>query len=161
MSPAHPASGTAALVELSSPSGGVDFLDGTVFGADEHYLTTGEFVDDLPPGVTVSDYGGQQIFYRPLRERAVDHLTARDYLWRWGNDWFWWSRALGGQHPLVRRLWARRDRRGDGDRRPAPPGPPGGVSERPDPAGRSGEGRVGGEGRIWGSPGPLQKKKET
>ena len=88
-----------------------------MFGPGEHYLTTGEFVDDLPPGVTASDYTGRRIFYRSLRERAVDHLTVGDYLWRWDTDWFWCSRALGVQHPLVRRLWPRRYRRSDVYRR--------------------------------------------
>ena len=97
--------------------GQADFLDGTVFGAGEQYLTTGEFVESLPPGVTASDYTGQKIFYRSLRERAVDHLTVRDYLWRWDTDWFWCSRALGAQHPLVRPLWPRRYRRSDVYRR--------------------------------------------
>ena len=132
------ASCTAALVELSAgglqeshlraaslqesgfPAGGdgtVDFLDGTVFGPGQQYLTTGEFVDALPPGVTASDYTGQQVFYRSQQQRAVDHLTVRDYLWRWDTDWFWCSRAFGVQHPLVRRLWPRRHRRSDVYRR--------------------------------------------
>ena len=106
---------TAAIVELSSTE--IDFLDGTVFDAGEQYLTTGEFVEALPPGVTASDYTGQQIFYRSQQRREVDHLTVRDYLWRWDTDWFWCSRALGVQHPVVRRLWPRRHRRSDVYRR--------------------------------------------
>ena len=97
--------------------GEIDFLDGTVFGPGEQYLTTGEFVDALPPGVAPSDYTGQRVFYRSQQERAVDHLTVRDYLWRWDTDWFWCSRAFGVQHPLVRRLWPRRYRRSDVYRR--------------------------------------------
>jgi FAD/FMN-containing dehydrogenase len=107
---------TAAVVELAG-DGTIDFLDGTVFDPGEQYLTTGEFVDDLPPGVTPSDYTGQQVFYRSQQERAIDHLTVRDYLWRWDTDWFWCSRALGVQHPLVRRLWPGRYRRSDVYRR--------------------------------------------
>jgi FAD/FMN-containing dehydrogenase len=107
---------TDAIVELAGP-GAIDFLDGTVFDAGEQYLTIGEFVDALPPGVAPSDYTGQQIFYRSQQERAVDHLTVRDYLWRWDTDWFWCSRAFGVQHPLVRRLWPRRYRRSDVYRR--------------------------------------------
>ena len=83
----------------------------------EQYLTTGEFVDTLPAGVTASDYTGQQIFYRSQQERAVDHLTVRDYLWRWDTDWFWCSRALGVQNPVIRRLWPGRYRRSDVYRR--------------------------------------------
>ena len=31
----------------------------------------------------------------------------RDYLWRWDTDWFWCSKNVGAQHPLVRRLLGR------------------------------------------------------
>ena len=111
---------TDAITQLAGPDpqeSTLDFLDGTVFGPAEHYLTAGELVDALPAGVRASDYTGQQIFYRSQQERAVDHLTVRDYLWRWDTDWFWCSRALGVQHPLVRRLWPRRHRRSDVYRR--------------------------------------------
>ena len=64
---------TDAIVALadsaSNDSGEIDFLDGTVFDPGEQYLTTGEFVDALPPGVTASDYTGQQIFYRSQQRR--------------------------------------------------------------------------------------------
>ena len=106
---------TAAMVELADSD--VDFLDGTVFDAGEQYLTTGEFVDALPAGTSASDYTGQKIFYRSQQERAVDHLTTRDYIWRWDTDWFWCSRALGVQNPVVRRFWPGRYRRSDVYRR--------------------------------------------
>lgn len=88
----------------------VDYVDGTVFGADEQYLTLGTSVPEAP---RTSDYTGQQIYYRSLQQRSTDHLTTHDYLWRWDTDWFWCSRAFGVQHPLVRRLWPRRHRRSD------------------------------------------------
>ena len=51
----------------------VDFLDGTVFGPGELYLTLGTFVDVAP---TTSDYTGMEIYYRshsaPPR-RPPDH----------------------------------------------------------------------------------------
>ena len=31
----------------------------------------------------------------------------RDWLWRWDTDWFWCSKNLGAQHPLLRRLLGR------------------------------------------------------
>ncbi|MDN5933802.1 MAG: FAD-binding oxidoreductase [Pseudonocardia sp.] len=94
---------------------GPDFVDGVVFTRDEQYLTLAYFTDD--PGRGVSDYTGQQVFYRSVRERTVDHLTIHDYLWRWDTDWFWCSAALGAQHPLVRRVWPGRYRRSDVYRR--------------------------------------------
>jgi FAD/FMN-containing dehydrogenase len=92
----------------------VDFVDGTVFGRDELYLTLGSFADRAPG---VSDYTGMDIYYRSIRRREIDHLTVRDYLWRWDTDWFWCSEALGAQHPWLRRLWPNRYLRSDVYRR--------------------------------------------
>lgn len=92
----------------------VDFCDGVVFSGREHYMTVGEMVDTAP---SLSDYTGQQIYYRSIRQRQVDFLSIHDYLWRWDTDWFWCSRALGVQQPVVRRLWPARYRRSDVYRR--------------------------------------------
>ena len=81
--------------------GDADFLDGVAFAADDFVLTSGRFVTSA---AQTSDYTLQNIYYRSLREREVDHLTTRDYLWRWDTDWFWCSKNLGAQLPLVRRL---------------------------------------------------------
>ena len=70
-------------------------------------------VQTATPG-PVSDYTGQQIYYRSIQHAdgaKHDRLTIHDYLWRWDTDWFWCSRAFGAQHPRVRRLWPRRYRR--------------------------------------------------
>jgi FAD/FMN-containing dehydrogenase len=83
----------------------VDFIDGVVFSAAELYLTLGAFVESAP---SASDYTGMEIYYRSLQRRRVDHLTVRDYLWRWDTDWFWCSRAFGVQDPRVRRLVPKR-----------------------------------------------------
>ena len=88
----------------------VDFLDGTVFTADEAYLTLGSWADEAP---YTSDYTGNQIYYRSIQQRSVDYLTVRDYLWRWDTDWFWCSRAFGAQNPRIRRLWPKRWLRSD------------------------------------------------
>jgi FAD/FMN-containing dehydrogenase len=86
-----------------------DYLDGTVFGPGELYLTKGRYVDRAIP----SDYTGQQIYYRSIAQRPTDALTIRDYLWRWDTDWFWCSAAFGVQKPVVRRLWPNRYKRSD------------------------------------------------
>ncbi|MDN5749973.1 MAG: FAD-binding oxidoreductase [Pseudonocardia sp.] len=104
----------AEAIRAACDAGRYDFVDGVVFARDEQYLTLATFTDDPGP---VSDYTGQQVFYRSVRERTVDHLTVRDYLWRWDTDWFWCSAALGAQNPLVRRVWPRRYRRSDVYRR--------------------------------------------
>ncbi len=84
---------------------GVDFVDGVVFQRGEHYLTLGRFVDEAP---ATSDYTYLNIYYRSIRERQEDYLTALDYIWRWDTDWFWCSRMLHMQNPIVRRLVGRR-----------------------------------------------------
>jgi FAD/FMN-containing dehydrogenase len=43
-----------------------------------------------------------------LRERSTDFLTTEGYLWRWDTDWFWCSKNVGAQHPLLRRLYGRK-----------------------------------------------------
>lgn len=78
-----------------------DFVDGTVFGEDELYLTLGTFTDEAP---RVSDYTWLDIYYRSIREHDIDYLPVRDYLWRWDTDWFWCSRAFGVQNRAVRLL---------------------------------------------------------
>jgi FAD/FMN-containing dehydrogenase len=88
----------------------VDFMDGVVFSASEAYLVLGSWADQVP---AVSDYTGQQIYYRSLRDRDRDALTVHDYLWRWDTDWFWCSKAFGAQHPVLRRIWPARYRRSD------------------------------------------------
>jgi hypothetical protein len=83
----------------------VDGLDGVAFGPGEYHLTVARWTDDLEAGEP-SDYTGQQVYYRSIRERETDLLTMHDYLWRWDTDWFWCSGAFGAQHPLMRRLWS-------------------------------------------------------
>jgi FAD/FMN-containing dehydrogenase len=82
----------------------IDFLDGVVFDGGLLVLSAARFVDDAP---YASDYTYENIYYRSLRERAEDYLTTRDYLWRWDTDWFWCSKNLGAQNPIVRRLIGR------------------------------------------------------
>jgi len=81
-----------------------DFVDGVVFAPDDLVLTLGRFTDEAP---YTSDYTYEHIYYRSLRSRAEDYLTVRDYLWRWDTDWFWCSKNLGAQNPLIRRLYGR------------------------------------------------------
>jgi FAD/FMN-containing dehydrogenase len=82
----------------------VDFLDGVVFAPDDCVISAGRFVDQAP---YASDYKFERIYYRSLRERDSDYLSVADYIWRWDTDWFWCSKNLGAQHPLVRRLLGR------------------------------------------------------
>jgi FAD/FMN-containing dehydrogenase len=89
----------------ADPAAAADFVDGVVFGRDELVLCTGRFVDSAP---YTSDYTFERVFYRSVRERDEDYLATRDFLWRWDTDWFWCSKNVGAQNPLVRRLLGRR-----------------------------------------------------
>ena len=107
---------TVAEIEATGSFDGrrVDGLDGVAFEPGSWVLTLATWCD-AGAGNTgpISDYTGQQVYYRSLLERDEDLLTGHDYLWRWDTDWFWCSRAFGAQHRLVRRVWPRRWRRSD------------------------------------------------
>jgi len=93
-----------SALKRACEAGDADFIDGTVFSLDEIYLTQGRFVAEAP---WTSDYG-YAIYYRSIRTRAEDYLRVRDYIWRWDTDWFWCSKNVFAQNPLVRRLFGRR-----------------------------------------------------
>ena len=82
-----------------------DFVDGTVFARDKLFLTLGRFVDAAP---YTSDYTYKNIYYRSIAEKREDYLTVKDYLWRWDTDWFWCSKNVLAQNPVVRRLYGRK-----------------------------------------------------
>jgi len=90
-------------------AGDADFVDGTVFSPRELYLTLGRFADTAP---YASDYTFERIYYRSIRERREDFLTVHDYIWRWDTDWFWCSKNVLAQNPLVRRFAYGRKRLG-------------------------------------------------
>lgn len=83
---------------------GASFVDGVVFGPSQLVINVGEFSELAP---WLSDYSFENIYYRSLLNREIDHLRVQDYLWRWDTDWFWCSRRVGAQNPLIRRLLGR------------------------------------------------------
>jgi FAD/FMN-containing dehydrogenase len=101
---AHPDPGRFFLDLESHCHGDADFIDAVVFAPDEIYLNLGWFTDRAPE---TSDYGPESIYYRSIRDKPVDYLSAHDYLWRWDTDLLWGSNKFLAQHPLVRRLNAR------------------------------------------------------
>ena len=78
---------------------GIDYLDGTIFSANEMYLTSGRFVNEAP---RVSDYTYLRIYYKSIQQTREDWLTAHGYIWRWDADWFWCSKHFYIQNPVVR-----------------------------------------------------------
>ena len=93
-----------AALDAACADPAADFVDGVVFGRGDHVLSVAAFVDEAPH---TSDYTFERIYYRSLKTTPVDFLATRDYLWRWDTDWFWCSKNVGAQHPLVRRLLGR------------------------------------------------------
>jgi len=93
-----------AALETSCENADADFVDGVVFAPGEYYLNVGRFVEAAP---FRSDYTYMNIYYRSIRERERDYLSTLDYIWRWDTDWFWCSRMLYAQNPVVRRLLGR------------------------------------------------------
>jgi FAD/FMN-containing dehydrogenase len=93
-----------AALERVLQSGEADFVDGTIFSPREMYITLGRFTDTAP---YASDYTFERIYYRSIAEKRDDYLAISDYLWRWDTDWFWCSKNVFAQNPLVRRLYGR------------------------------------------------------
>jgi len=92
-------------VEEHCAADDADFIDGTIFAPDRMYLSLARFVDEAP---ATSDYAGvDAIYYRSIAEKREDWLTARDYIWRWDTDWFWCSKNVYAQNPVVRRIYGR------------------------------------------------------
>jgi FAD/FMN-containing dehydrogenase len=89
-------------VEAHCTGDDADFIDGTMFAPDRLYLTLGRFAAAAP---STSDYTYRAIYYRSIEARREDWLTVHDFLWRWDTDWFWCSKNLYAQNPLVRRLY--------------------------------------------------------
>lgn len=94
-----------AAVERHCAADDADFIDGTLFSPQRLFLTLGRFADSAP---YTSDYTYRDIYYRSIAVRREDWLTARDFLWRWDTDWFWCSRNLLAQNPVVRTLYGRK-----------------------------------------------------
>jgi len=77
-----------------------DFVDGTIFSPERLFITLGQFVGSAP---YASDYTYDKIYYRSIAEKREDYLTVHDYIWRWDTDWFWCSKNVLAQNPLMRR----------------------------------------------------------
>jgi FAD/FMN-containing dehydrogenase len=79
--------------------GRYDYIDGMILSNTEMYLTTGTFVDQAPYS---SNYRYMRIYYKSIRNRREDFMSAEQYIWRWDTDWFWCSKNVYAQNPLIR-----------------------------------------------------------
>ncbi len=82
-------------------NGSAGFLDGTLFGEHEMYISRADFSIVAPH---VSDYTYMDIYYRSIQRNREDWLTSKGYIWRWDTDWFWCSKHFGVQNPMIRFL---------------------------------------------------------
>jgi FAD/FMN-containing dehydrogenase len=85
-------------------AGVADFIDGTIFSPQRLFITLGRFTESAP---YTSDYTYENIYYRSIAQKREDYLTVHDYLWRWDTDWFWCSKNVLAQNPLIRRIYGR------------------------------------------------------
>ena len=96
-------------LEAHLKAGEADFVDGTVFHPRKMFITLGRFAETAP---YTSDYTFEHIYYRSIEQKREDWLSVRDYLWRWDTDWFWCSKNVFAQNPLVRKYLYGRQRLG-------------------------------------------------
>src|SRR5688572_6215366 len=96
-------------LERHLEAGEADFIDGTVFSPQRMFITLGRFVERAP---YTSDYTFEHIYYRSIGEKREDYLSVHDYVWRWDTDWFWCSKNVFAQNPLMRRFVFGKDRLG-------------------------------------------------
>jgi FAD/FMN-containing dehydrogenase len=90
-------------------NGTYDYIDGIIFKSDEMYLHLAKFVNKAP---FVSDYTYMKIFYKSMHKK-VDYLTTKNYIFRYDTDWFWSTRSMGLQNPVLRFLFGKRNLRSD------------------------------------------------
>jgi FAD/FMN-containing dehydrogenase len=81
-----------------------DFVDGTVFSPQKMFITLGRFAEQAP---YTSDYTYEKIYYRSIAQRSEDWLSIHDYIWRWDTDWFWCSKNVLAQNPIIRRIYGK------------------------------------------------------
>lgn len=85
-----------------------DFVDGTLFGKTDMYITRGDFTDEAP---FESDYSFLDIYYQSIRKKTVDYLSTLNYLWRWDTDWYWHSSKYLMHSRLMRQVVGKKNLR--------------------------------------------------
>ncbi len=89
--------------ELTENPKDIDYIDGVSLGK-ELYITLGYFVDHAP---YQSNYRYMNVYYQSIPIKAIDYLTAHDYIWRWDPDWFWCSKYFLMQNKFIRFLFGK------------------------------------------------------
>lgn len=92
------------LCQKNREEGKFAYIDGTIFGPHEMYITLGEFVECAP---FVSNYRYMQMYFRSITSKKEDYLSTLDYIWRWDADWFWCSEVFGMQNRWLRFLFGK------------------------------------------------------
>jgi len=79
-----------ALQELCN-SDYCDFIDGIIHSPRQHTLCLGHWEEDPP---YVSDYSGEEIYYKSAARRTEDYLRTEDYCFRYDTECHWLSRTI-------------------------------------------------------------------
>lgn len=86
-----------------------DYIEGLIISKNEMYLSLCSFTDNPP---FVSDYTYLNIFYKSA-DKKEDYLKTKDYIFRYDTDWFWTTKSMGLENPILRRLFGRKRLRSD------------------------------------------------
>jgi FAD/FMN-containing dehydrogenase len=78
----------------------IAFIEGTVFAPNRYVVSVGRYCEHAPYVRNIYKVP----FYKTIPALAEDYLTVFDYFFRYDPDWFWCSRYLGMENPLVRAL---------------------------------------------------------
>jgi FAD/FMN-containing dehydrogenase len=88
----HPDQGSfhRALLERCEADD-VDFVDGIAHSREHWTICVGRFVETAP---RTSSYRWLDVYYKSTRRLRTDHLTTRDYLFRYDTEAHWLSRTV-------------------------------------------------------------------
>jgi FAD/FMN-containing dehydrogenase len=73
-----------------------DFVDAVALSDVGGMLITASFVNEMPTGFQMKEYGLWPVFYKSLLNEGVEYLPALNYFWRWDADWFWCTQIFPG-----------------------------------------------------------------
>jgi FAD/FMN-containing dehydrogenase len=73
-----------------------DYVDGVAVSAKGGMVITARFVNSVPAGEKVQDYGVGKQYYPTLLKEGTEYLPTIGYIWRWDADWFWVSQVFPG-----------------------------------------------------------------
>jgi len=83
-------------LELACKEPAWDYVDAVALSETGGMVITGKFVEKVPQGQVVKNYGLWPPFYPTLVQEGSEYLSTENYLWRWDADWFWVTQIFPG-----------------------------------------------------------------